>query len=212
MRGKRKLGVFLIALGFALILAAGGLLWYNQAQSLHAETASARVLAQLAAQIAVHHDEPVGQTPALEPLPEPTLQDTASPAQTDLSDPVTRVDGVDYIGAISFPSLSLELPVMAQWSYEGLRTAPGRYSGSAAGENLVVAGHNYASQLGALNKLSLDDPVLFTDVNGKVYQYAVLDIEILQPSDISNMTAGEYPLTVFTCTYGGRTRLTIRCG
>lgn len=25
------------------------------------------------------------------------------------------------------------------------------------------------------------------------------------------MTSGDYPLTLFTCTYGGKSRITVRC-
>lgn len=214
MRGKRTLGTVLVFAGLFLLCAAGGLLFYNHAESQHAQEASAQVLEALAEQIqtrqrgepAAPTEHPSGaETPAATELPLPT-EETEDPL------PTVQIDGVDYIGVISFPTLELELPVMAQWSLEGLQTAPGRYSGTPAGKDLVIAGHNYDAHFGPMRDLSLNDPVHFTDVNGKVYDYAVLDIEILQPTAIEDMIAGDYPLTVFTCTYGGRTRLTIRCG
>ena len=209
MRGGRKLGMALVFAGFFLLCAAGGLLYYNHAESLRAQEASAQVLEALAEQIQTNQrGEPVS------PTERPSGADTPLTLPTETEDlcPTVQIDGVDYIGVISFPSLSIELPVMAQWSPAGLQTAPGRYSGTPAGKDLVIAGHNYDAHFGQLQDLRLNDPVLFTDVNGKVYDYAVLDIEILQPTAIEDMIAGDYPLTVFTCTYGGRTRLTIRCG
>ncbi|MBQ3355740.1 MAG: sortase [Oscillospiraceae bacterium] len=212
MRGKRKLGIALVFAGLFLLCAAGGLLLYNQAESDRAQDASVKVLEQLAEQIQANlragENAPTESTSgdtqsAVEKPPLPTEEDLC---------PTVQIDGVDYVGVISFPTLSLELPVMAQWSPEGLQTAPGRYSGTAAARDLVIAGHNYDAHFGQLEDLNLDDPVLFTDANGKVYSYAVLDIEILPPTAIEDMIAGDYPLTVFTCTYGGRTRLTIRCG
>lgn len=107
--------------------------------------------------------------------------------------------------------LELELPVMAQWSYPGLRTAPGRYTGTLLGRDLVIAAHNYLHHFGRLNQLSIGDEVVFTDVRGQRFHYTVADLEILQPTAIEEMTAGEYDLTLFTCTYGGRTRFTVRC-
>ena len=38
----------------------------------------------------------------------------------------------------SIPSIGLELPVMDQWSYAGLKIAPGRYSGTTYADDLVM--------------------------------------------------------------------------
>ena len=35
-------------------------------------------------------------------------------------------------------------------------------------------------------------------------------LEILQPTAVEEMTAGEFDLTLFTCTYGGKSRVTVR--
>ena len=35
--------------------------------------------------------------------------------------------------------------------------------------------------------------------------------EILQPGDVEEMLSGGWALTLFTCTLGGRTRVTVRC-
>lgn len=215
MPGGRKLGMALVFIGFFLLCAAGGLLYYNHAESQRAQDASAQVLEVLAEEIQINQRcETSSQTERPSGAETPTAPSDGATLQTEEEDllPTVQIDGVDYIGVISFPSLSIELPVMAQWSPAGLQTAPGRYSGTPAGKDLVIAGHNYDAHFGQLQDLHLNDPVLFTDVNGKVYDYAVLDVEILQPTAIEDMIAGDYPLTVFTCTYGGRTRLTIRCG
>lgn len=207
MRRGKKIGTALVFTGLALLCAAGGLLLYNQAESRHAEEASAHVLELLTVQIRDSRRADTDPDSAADP------SEAASPPATEEDPcPTVQIEGVDYIGVISFPSLSIELPVMAQWSPEGLQTAPGRYYGTASGRDLVIAGHNYDSHFGQLEDLTIDDPVVFTDANGKVYTYAVLDIEILPPTAIEDMIAGDDPLTVFTCTYGGRTRLTIRCG
>jgi len=212
MRGGRKLGMALVFAGLFLLCAAGGLLYFNHLESLRAQEASEQVLQLLAEQIQMNRR---GE-PTL-PTEQPSGHGASAPTEHLLPEeeapcPTVEIDGVAYVGVISFPTLELELPVMAQWSPDGLQIAPGRYAGTAAGKNLVIAGHNYDSHFGSLQELNIEDPVLFTDVNGKVYAYAVSDVEILQPTAIEDMTAGDYPLTVFTCTYGGRTRLTIRCG
>ena len=37
------------------------------------------------------------------------------------------------------------------------------------------------------------------------------EIQILQPGDVEEMLSGGWALTLFTCTLGGRTRVTVRC-
>jgi len=36
-------------------------------------------------------------------------------------------------------------------------------------------------------------------------------VETLMPTDIKEMTSGEFDLTLFTCTVGGQYRVTVRC-
>ena len=37
-------------------------------------------------------------------------------------------------------------------------------------------------------------------------------LEVLEAGDVEEMTAGKWNLTLFTCTYGGKKRLAVRCG
>ena len=48
-------------------------------------------------------------------------------------------------------------------------------------------------------------------MDGKVWKYEVAAVDILAPTDVEDMTAGDYDLTLFTCTYGGKSRVTVRC-
>ncbi len=76
---------------------------------------------------------------------------------------------------------------------------------------MVIAAQNYARHFGKLSKLKIGDAVRFTDTNGKVYNYAVGDLEILQPSATAEMIMSDWDLSLYTYTYGGRTRVTVRC-
>lgn len=125
--------------------------------------------------------------------------------------PTEFVDGDAYIGVLRVPSLGLELPVMSEWSYPGLRIAPCRYYGSAYSDDMVIAAHNYATHFGGLGELSYGDEVSFTDVRGNVFVYEVASMEKLGPYDVQEMTDSEYDLTLFTCTLGGANRVTVRC-
>ena len=129
----------------------------------------------------------------------------------DLPMPEREIDGQSYIGVLDIPALDLSLPIISTWSYPGLQIAPCRYSGSAYLENLVIAGHNYRSHFASLPQLQPGDAVTFTDMDGTVFRYKVDSLETLSPYAISDMTSGGWPLTLFTCTVGGQSRLAIRC-
>ena len=125
--------------------------------------------------------------------------------------PTETVDGNAYIGVLELPSLELKLPVLSEWSYSGLKLAPCRYAGSAYLNNMVIAAHNYSTHFGYLGNLAQGDEVVFTDVDGNVFRYQVLEVETLSPFAVEEMTDGDWDLTLFTCTISGRSRVTVRC-
>ena len=91
-----------------------------------------------------------------------------------------------------------------------MKTAPCRYSGSAYLNNLIICGHNYTSHFGTLKNLSEGDLATFTDMDGNVFTYKMVERETLLPTSIDAMESGEWDLTLFTCTVGGQSRVTIR--
>ena len=128
----------------------------------------------------------------------------------DMEMPVETINGIDYIGVLEIPALELELPVISQWSYPDLKTAPCRYSGSAYLNNLIICGHNYTSHFGNLKNLWEGDVATFTDMDGNVFTYKMVERETLHPTDIEGMESGNWDLTLFTCTVGGQSRVTVR--
>lgn len=122
-----------------------------------------------------------------------------------------EIDGHGYVGVISFPALSLELPVMADWNDEKLSISPCRFSGNVASEDLVIMAHNYTKHFGKIGTLAEGAEVLFTDMEGKTTRYEVVVLDVLAATDVEDMTAGEYDLTLFTCNYSGKSRVTLRC-
>ena len=153
-------------------------------------------------------------------LQDNTVQDTVNPSEEEIPDyilnpemdmPTQNIDGQDYIGTLVIESLGLSLPIISEWSYPRLQIAPCRYAGSAYLDNMVIAAHNYKSHFGHLKNLSQGDTVTFTDIDGNVFNYQVVEIETLPPYSIQEMTSGDWDLTLFTCTIGGQARVTIRC-
>jgi sortase A len=100
---------------------------------------------------------------------------------------------------------------MTSRSYSQLRRAPCRYSGSVRGEDLVLMAHNYKNHFGRISRLNLNDSVSFTDMDGITTHYKVAALDILESTAVETMTAGEFDLTLFTCTYGGKSRVTVYC-
>ena len=147
--------------------------------------------------------------------PDPLLRDerTVIPDYVlapNMEMPVENINGIDFIGILRIPALELELPVVSQWSYPNLKTAPCRYSGSAYLNNLIICGHNYTSHFGNLKNLNEGDLATFTDMDGNVFTYKMVERETLLPTSIDAMESGEWDLTLFTCTVGGQSRVTIR--
>lgn len=193
---RNKIGIFCMVMGTVLVLAALSLYVGNQREAEQAERAVDEIMPQL-------HE--LLEIPALE-IPTSGIPNPFDPAMTEV-----EIDGYYYIGYLSVPSLGLELPVMSEWDYTRLKIAPCRYAGSTKTDDLVIAAHNYARHFGTLTQLSVGDTVLFTDMDNVVSRYEVAELETLEPTAIESMTAGEYDLTLFTCTYGGKSRVTVRC-
>ena len=185
----KKSGVILISLGAVLILAALLLFLDNRGEDRRAGQEAESLLEDARSAMAADTD------------PEP---------QEELAEEITY----DYAGVIVIPDLSLELPVIDQWSYARLKVAPCRQSGAAADGDLVIAAHNYKSHFGYLDRLELGASVIFTDMEGTVYRYAVEEIRQLAPEDaedVSSVFSSEYPLVLYTCTPGGKARVAVFC-
>ena len=217
-----KQGNALIAAGLALLLAALALVGYNFWSDGEAGQSANTALAELKTVLEEENGEEAldgAETGAQESeafLPridawngEGELPEYLRDPQRDM--PERTVSQQSYIGVLRIPALSLELPVISEWSYPRLRIAPCRYTGSAYQNDLVIAAHNYRSHFGRLQTLSTGDEVTFTDMEGTVFSYRVAEVEILPPDAVSEMTSGQWALTLFTCTVGGQSRVTVRC-
>ena len=190
--------------GVALVLAALGLFLMNRREAENAELQSAILLPQLV---------DMAQQPETQEetrLPEPEIPEELLTAE-DVKMEEVELDGHIYIGYLSMPTVELELPIMSEWSYEKLTIAPCRYYGTLRGKDLVLLAHNYDRHFGRLNDLKVGDSVYFTEMDGTVTAYKVIARDILDPYAVEEMTAGLYDLTLFTCTYGGRSRVTVYC-
>ena len=125
--------------------------------------------------------------------------------------PVLSVDGLDCIGTLEIPDLELTLPILNDWSYELLKSAPCRYSGSIQDNNLVIAGHNYRTHFQKIKWMKAGQQVTFSDLNGNEYRYEVISVDEIDGDDVDGMLAGDWDLTLFTCTTSRVARAAVRC-
>ena len=211
---KTKKGNGLILLGTALILGALGLTIWNMYDENRARSSAETVVDQLQVNLP---DSFISES---EVSQETVMPAETAPEEVEIPDyrldpgremPTSTVNGKTYVGVLSIPTLGLELPVIQQWNYSNLRTAPCRYTGSPYSNDLVIAAHNYMSHFGNLKKLCTGDAVVFTDMEGNIFRYEVSVLETLQPTAVDEMTSGQWPLSLFTCTVGGKMRVTVRC-
>lgn len=195
---KDRIGTICMLLGAVLLLAALSLFLWNRNEDAQAKKSVAQVLPKLIEQLETSDD--VGQDGEL------SYPDPYDPMMAEV-----EIDGYDYIGYLSVPSLGLELPIMSEWDYNRLKIAPCRYSGSTKTNDLVLAAHNYTWHFGPIKELTIGDEVYFTDMDDVVTCYEVAAMETLSPVAVEEMTAGDWDLTLFTCTYSGQSRVAVRC-
>ncbi|SFH52811.1 Sortase (surface protein transpeptidase) [Pseudobutyrivibrio sp. OR37] len=143
----------------------------------------------------------VGDTSTFKVVEEPQPEKAMVPA-----------DGREYIGVIEIDRFGIKLPVLATYTDADMKTTPCVYNGSRENGNLVIVGHNYDSQFGDFNLLGKDEVITakLTTLDGTVYEYESTLIENLNPDQIDEMLSGQWDLTLFTCSYSGEKRITVR--
>lgn len=202
----KKSGVVMIVLGALCVAAALGLFLYNMWDDARAGIQVNEEKERLIAIVL-----PQGSAAQTYPGSRAVEEERPEEEEIYLAMPVKEMDGAEYVAVLSIPSLSLELPIRNEWSHAGLQNSPCRYTGSAYMNDLVICAHNYSQHFGQLKDLEIGSEVLLVDMEGNLFQYRVALIETILPTDVEKMIDSEYDLSLFTCTLGGQTRVTVRC-
>lgn len=202
--GKR-LGILCIILGVACLLGAVGLVVYNRRDEQAASDFSQSLLQEV--RILMDQTQSNPDLPQQPPHSTVATQDMAIPSEM----PTVTVNGYDCIGILSIPVIELELPILADWSYAKLKKAPCHYYGTYYQPDFVIAGHNYKAHFKKLSSLQEGDLVIFTDATGAPHYYEVVLLETLQKEATLEMIASGFDLSLYTCTPGGASRVTVRC-
>lgn len=200
---RKWIGVICVSLGIVCILSAIGFVAYNRWEDNHAEELAQDILKDLQSVI----DETQPELP--QPDETVSLLDDMEKTPTEMA--TVEVDGYDCIGILSVPVLDLELPVLTDWSYAKLKKAPCHYYGTYYEKDFVIAAHNYKSHFGRLSELQAGDVVIFTDASGAGHCYEVVLLETLPATATEEMITSGFDLSLYTCTPGGASRITVRC-
>ena len=225
---KSRTGLILMLLGGAMLLGAAGYMAANLYEEDQAGTASASSAAQIRLHLSGADAMPTlpgdatpnPSLPQATPSPEPGATPLPGSLPTEqplyvqnpcLAMPEKVIDGQAYIGIMSIPKLGLELPVISEWSYPKLKLAPCRYTGSVYRDDMIICGHNYVNHFRRFTEMEEGDEITFTDMDGNVFRYEVIQKELIGRNDTEHMVSGEWDLTLFTCEKGGKNRVTLRC-
>ena len=229
-RRKRRFGMVLILLGLAAAAAAIILTINNRRDDIAAGEAALADLQKMEEMLGIDADGDglIGSVPAEEYYRAHNMDasersgDSARQGASqnapvyelhpEMSMPTVEVDGHMYVGFLEIPAIKRILPVMDTWSYPNLKISPCRFVGTVYAHDMIVCAHNYDRHFGLIKTLKEGDKVAFTDVFGDRFSYEVSEVTILQPTDVEEMKdPADWDLTLFTCTLGGATRVTVRC-
>ena len=199
------LGRLMMVLGVLLILSAILLYTMNEKEARSAAEASQELLPQVQEAITqrVETSEPT------EPVHISPYDKQAIEQSMEMTEQV--INGWRYIGFLSIPDLELELPVLSDWSDRKLQIAPCRHMGSTKSDDLVIAAHNYPNHFGRIKELHQGDEVEFVDMDGILSRYKVVTVNVIAPTAIEEVRAEELDLVLYTCTYGGQSRVMVGC-
>lgn len=196
---KSKPGLIILLAGVLCVTAAAGLFVFNTVRSAQAGNESRHAVEVLT--------EVIGK--------EASKSHNLPTDDPDREMPAIEAEGERYLGILDIPALGLTLPVGESLDDDALQSTPCRYSGSIYSCDLVIGAHNYGAHFGNISTLHIGDEVNFTDAEGHVYPCEVVDLETLRPEQTEELTTknpqNDWDMTLFTCTYSGVERTTVRC-
>lgn len=211
---KRKCARLFILFGTMLLLAALFLVLFNLHQDKKSGEISQSVLSELKEMIPQkpiekEDDEEIDIMPSIDLYEE--YEEDQEEEVISLS--TIQIDGNEYVGYITIPEIGIELPVMSEWNYNNLKIAPCLYNGTPKTSDMIIAAHNYNSHFGRISKLNVGDSIIFTNAEGEIYNYEVVQTDLVGGYDVESMfkgAANNWDLTIFTCTLNSQSRVSVR--
>ena len=201
---RKKISIALIILGALLLISATALVVYNVKKAEKCSENSQKVLLEMK-----------------ELIPEEFVVDKEEENFQQIIDGVDEffmeekeyieIDGNKYIGIVRIPQINVELPVMKDWSYKKMDTAPCVYDGSLENNDLIIMAHNYKGFFIDLDELSSGSIIEFVKCDGELIKFEVNNVETIGGWNTEALKEhNDWDLTLFTCTYSGYSRVVVR--
>jgi len=131
-----------------------------------------------------------------------------------------EMNGYKIIGTVNIPKINITYPILDIDTYnpeetkEPMKMSIVKYWGGKVNDygNLSIAGHNNydGTMFGKTKKLQIGDIVELTDLTNKTIQYAIYNIFVTDPNDVTILQTKDESVrevTLITCTNGNRNRL-----
>lgn len=126
-------------------------------------------------------------------IPEP--QNAVPEERRDNTMSVLSVDGTDLVGIVEIPRYESALPVCADWG--NTSKYPCRFSGSIYDGTMKIGATTQKGQYDFYRELSVGDTVIYTDVEGNRYTFAIKSLRYEKHADQAALQHEDAPLTLF---------------
>ena len=143
----------------------------------------------------VHHAEEQAQyyVDTLQALiPEP--QNAIPEERRDNTMSVLSVEGTDFVGILELPCYASALPVCADWGETS--QYPCRFSGSIYDGTMQIGATTQKGQYDFYRELSVGDRVIYTDVEGNRYTFAITSLRYEKHADQTALAQKDAALTL----------------
>ena len=130
---------------------------------------------------------------------------------TDPDMPVLQLDGTDFCGLLEVPAYGLTLPIGGNWDKAALSSYPCRFWGSVYGDSLILGGADQDGQFAFCAQTNPGDFVTVTDMLGNTFHFRVARVDRSDTAEFEKLSAGDYPLTLFTRSTFGLEYIIVRC-
>ena len=122
-------------------------------------------------------------------------QDAVPEERRDNTMSVLSVDGTDFVGTIALPRYESTLPVCANWGKTS--QYPCGFSGSIYNGTMQIGATTQKGQYDFYRELSIGDTVIYTDVEGNRYTFAITGLRYEKHADQTALQREDAPLTLF---------------
>lgn len=126
-------------------------------------------------------------------LPDP--RDAVPETRSDNTMSSLSVDGTDFVGIIEIPGYDSVLPVGAVWGNSW--KYPCRFGGSIYDGTMQIGATTQEGQYDFYRELSVGDAVVYTDMEGNRYTFAIKSIHSEKHASQTALQQEAAPLTLF---------------